>query len=144
MKYLTIAKHGSFAVVIRTCQVPVQLKPFCKLFPFLQTLPWRPEKALQRHSQSVTESLRHQPQLRGSKQLETDQSGGHLFAVAQSLITPTGLLQLSNAAKTGKAEPLSLRQQPPSTVHTAPDLSSVDWPHKPSPHPQGQTLQAQG
>ena len=36
MKYLTIAKHSSFAVVIRTCPVPVQLKPsFCKLFPFL-------------------------------------------------------------------------------------------------------------
>ena len=36
MKYLTIAKHSSFAVVIRTCPVPVQLKPsLCKLFPFL-------------------------------------------------------------------------------------------------------------
>ena len=36
MKYLTVAKHSSFAVVIRTCPVPVQLKPsFCKLFPFL-------------------------------------------------------------------------------------------------------------
>ena len=58
---------------------------------------------------------------RGSKQLWRDQSGGHLFAVAQSPIKPTGLLQLSNAAKTGKAEPLSLRQQPPSTVRTAPE-----------------------
>ena len=36
MKYLTIAKHSSFAVVIRTCPVPVQLKPsFYKVFPFL-------------------------------------------------------------------------------------------------------------
>ena len=35
MKYLTIAKQNSFAVVIRTCLVPVQLKPLCKLLPFL-------------------------------------------------------------------------------------------------------------
>ena len=36
---------------------------------------------------------------------------------------PTGLLQLSYAGKTGKAEPPSLQQQPPSPVHTAPELS---------------------
>ena len=37
MKYLiTIAKHSPFAVVIRTCPVPVQLKPsFYKVFLFL-------------------------------------------------------------------------------------------------------------
>ena len=35
MKYLTIAKHSSFAVVIRTCPVLVQSKPFYKVFPFL-------------------------------------------------------------------------------------------------------------
>ena len=36
MKYLTIAKRSSFAVVITTCFVPVPLKPsLCKLFPFL-------------------------------------------------------------------------------------------------------------
>ena len=35
-KYLTIAKHSSFVVVIRTCSLQVQLKPsFWKLFPFL-------------------------------------------------------------------------------------------------------------
>ena len=36
MKYSAIAKHSIFAVAIRTCPVPVQLKPsFYKLFPFL-------------------------------------------------------------------------------------------------------------
>ena len=34
--------------------------------PAWQTLPWRPEEALQRHSQSVAESFRHQPQLMGA------------------------------------------------------------------------------
>ena len=51
------------------------------------------------------------------------QSDGHLFAVAKSPMKPTGLLQLSYAGKTGKAEPPSLQQQPPSPVHTAPELS---------------------
>ena len=35
MKYSTIAKHSSVAVAIRTFPVPVQLKAFYKLFPFL-------------------------------------------------------------------------------------------------------------
>ena len=53
--FLYINKHRwsvGISVVLRT--------------PAWQTLPWRPEEALQRHSQSVAESFRHQPQLMGA------------------------------------------------------------------------------
>ena len=40
MKYLTIAKHSSFAVVLRTCPVQVQLKDLS--LTFLKTTPGKP------------------------------------------------------------------------------------------------------
>ena len=71
--------------------------------PTWQMLSLKPEEALQRHSQSVTESLWHQPQLVGASSYGQTKVAG-ICSEAQSPMKPTGLLQLSNAGKTGKAE----------------------------------------
>lgn len=128
--------------VVRFAGPAAPQETFVQRTPTRQTLRWRPEEALQRHSQSVTESLRYQPQFVIASSYGQTKVAGICSQWRKVPWSQQDCCSWATQARQGKQ---SLKvsdssHHPLSTLHK--NLLSADSPQKPSPHPQGQTLPA--